>query len=329
MSIHHLDAFRYWFGDPDSIFCSVRNDPRTKFPHGDGICAYILEYGNGLRCAGLDDTWTGPAKEGCPSDIYIRWRIEGLNGLAIGDIGWCKDPYTTPSTIRYASKGHSGFECPIWKESWFPDAFIGTMAQLLIAVEDRTEPAIGGRDNLRTMALVEAAYQSATQGRTVPPQEIEDAHRSKVARVSKSSLTPNAEQTLRLAREEAARSRSAETSAEHVLLGMLQLFHCTASRALQASGVGLDEIRKRIADGEGVKQSAKGRPAQESIDRLLQRAAAEAQNLHHQHLSTGHLLLALLRDGNSLPGRVLRNLGLTLPDATKAVLKELDPNRSN
>jgi len=42
---------------------------------------------------------TGPAKEGCPSDIYIRWRIEGLNGLAIGDIGWCKDPYTTPSTI--------------------------------------------------------------------------------------------------------------------------------------------------------------------------------------------------------------------------------------
>src|SRR5438128_5954424 len=107
MSIHHLDTFRYWFGDPDSIFCSVRTDPRTKFPHQDGICAYILEYGAGLRCVGIDDTWTGPAKEGCPSDIYIRWRIEGLNGLAIGDIGWCKDPYTTPSTVRYATKGQT------------------------------------------------------------------------------------------------------------------------------------------------------------------------------------------------------------------------------
>jgi len=73
---------------------------------------------------GIDDTWTGPAKEGCLSDNYIKWRIEGLNGLAIGDIGWCKDPYTTPSTIRYASKGSSHFECPVWPESWFPDAFI-------------------------------------------------------------------------------------------------------------------------------------------------------------------------------------------------------------
>src|SRR5689334_1385092 len=80
MSIHHLDAFRYWFGDPERIYCSVRTDPRTQFPHTDGICTYILEYKNGLRCIGVDDTWTGPAKEDCPSDVYIKWRIEGLNG---------------------------------------------------------------------------------------------------------------------------------------------------------------------------------------------------------------------------------------------------------
>ncbi|MDB6121859.1 MAG: oxidoreductase, partial [Pedosphaera sp.] len=84
MSIHHLDTFRYWFGDPERIFCSTRPDPRTGFPHTDGICSYILEYANGMRCIGIDDTWTGPAKEGCPSDVYIKWRIEGLNGLAIG-----------------------------------------------------------------------------------------------------------------------------------------------------------------------------------------------------------------------------------------------------
>ena len=123
MSIHHLDTLRYWFGEPERIYCSVRTDPRTAFPHTDGICAYILEYRDGLRCVGLDDTWTGPAKEGCPSDIYIRWRIEGLDGLAIGDIGWCKDPFTTPSTLRYARKGDSQFHSPVWSESWFPDAF--------------------------------------------------------------------------------------------------------------------------------------------------------------------------------------------------------------
>lgn len=172
MSIHHLDCFRYWFGDPEGIFCSVRTDPRTDFPHADGICAYILNYANGLRCIGLDDTWTGPAQEGCPGDIGIQWRIEGLEGLAIGEIGWCQDPYTTPSTIRYASKGQTEFAQPKWSESWFPDAFIGTMAQLLCALESGQEPEIGGEDNLRTMALVDAAYRSVDTQQVVRLEDV-------------------------------------------------------------------------------------------------------------------------------------------------------------
>lgn len=175
MSIHHLDCFRYWFGDPEGIFCSVRTDPRTQFPHRDGICTYILQYADGLRCVGIDDTWTGPAREGCPEDIRIEWRLEGLNGLAIGRIGWCQDPYTTPSTIRYALVGQDAFVEPKWGESWFPDAFIGTMAQLLCALESGTEPEIGGRDNLKTMALVDAAYRSAEEGRLVTLQEVMEA----------------------------------------------------------------------------------------------------------------------------------------------------------
>jgi len=172
MSIHHLDCFRYWFGEPEGIFCSTRPDPRTPFPHTDGICTYILEYANGLRCVGIDDTWTGPAKEGCPGDIRIQWRIEGLNGLAIGELGWCKDPYTSGSTLRYAAKGDRAFHAPQWTGSWFPDAFAGTMGQLLIALETGQPPAISGRDNLKTMALVDAAYLSAEKKRLVKLSEI-------------------------------------------------------------------------------------------------------------------------------------------------------------
>ena len=172
MSIHHMDCFRYWFGDPQQIYCSVRSDPRTSFPHRDGICTYILEYSNELRCVAIDDTWTGPVKEGCPGDIYIKWRIEGTNGLAIGDIGWCRDPYTTPSTLRFAAKGDTEFHQPAWTESWFPDAFAGTMAELLVALETRSEASISGSDNLRTMALVDAAYRSAVEKRAVPLEEI-------------------------------------------------------------------------------------------------------------------------------------------------------------
>jgi predicted dehydrogenase len=172
MSIHHLDTFRSWFGDPDRIYCSVRPDPRTQFPHQDGIAAYILEYNSGLRCIGLDDTWTGPARENCPSDLRIEWRIEGVDGLAIGNIGWCQTPYTTPSTLRWATKGDTAFHEPAWTESWFPDAFIGTMAQLLTALERGGEPAISGRDNLQTMALVDAAYLSVEKRSAVELSEV-------------------------------------------------------------------------------------------------------------------------------------------------------------
>ncbi len=174
MSIHHLDCLRYWFGEPEGIYCSTRPDPRTSFPHTDGICTYILEYANGMRCVAIDDTWTGPAKEGCPGDIGIKWRIEGMNGLAIGDLGWCKDPYTSPSSIRYAAKGDQSFHEPKWSGSWFPDAFAGTMGQLLIALETGGEPAVSGRDNLKTMALVDAAYLSADKKRLVKLSEMLD-----------------------------------------------------------------------------------------------------------------------------------------------------------
>ncbi len=78
MSIHHLDTFRYWLGDPTRVFASVRPDPRTdrKFAHTDGICLYILEYENGRRASAWDDVWAGPGNEGSAKDNYIRWRVE-------------------------------------------------------------------------------------------------------------------------------------------------------------------------------------------------------------------------------------------------------------
>ena len=173
MSIHHLDCFRFWFGDPQRIYCSARTDPRTAFPHTDGICLYVLEYAGGLRCSAWDDVWTGPALEGAAPDIGIRWRVEGAAGLAEGTIGWPSYPERAPSTLRFTTTRHSGrWVEPRWTKAWFPDAFEGTMAQLLIALESGSEPEIGGRDNLKTMALVDAAYRSAAEHRAVAIEEV-------------------------------------------------------------------------------------------------------------------------------------------------------------
>ncbi len=175
MSIHHLDTFRFLFGDPVRVFASVRTDPRTsaKFKHKDGICLYILEYANGFRAASWDDVWAGPALEGAESDTYIRWRVEGTDGMARGTIGWPDYPNPTPSTLDFTTRHRPGYWLqPRWKEVWFPDAFAGPMAQLLVALEKKAEPEISGRDNLKTMALVDACYRSAEEHRAVKISEI-------------------------------------------------------------------------------------------------------------------------------------------------------------
>lgn len=172
MSVHHLDTFRYWFGTPDRVLASTRPDPRTRFPHSDGINLYILEYDNGCRASSWDDVWTGPAREGSEGDIYIKWRVEGTDGLARGTIGWPSYPAKTPSTLDFTTKRHAGYWfSPRWKEVWFPDAFVGTMAQLLCALEDGTEPEIGGRDNLETIALCEAVFAAAKEHRVTTVKE--------------------------------------------------------------------------------------------------------------------------------------------------------------
>ena len=176
MSIHHLDCFRYWLGDPVRVMASTRPDPRTKFPHQDGINLYILEFDSGCRASSWDDVWTGPVREGSQGDVGIRWRVEGTEGLARGSIGWPSYPSHTPSTLDFTTKlrGDYWFQ-PRWMDAWFPEAFQGTMGELLLALAHGTTPSISGRDNLHTLALVEAVYRSAREHRMIDPASLFEA----------------------------------------------------------------------------------------------------------------------------------------------------------
>jgi predicted dehydrogenase len=172
MSIHHLDTFRYWLGEPERVMASTRRDPRTAFPHTDGINLYVLEFGSGARASAWDDVWAGPAREGAAAEIAIRWRFEGTDGLALGTIGWPAWPDRAPSTIDYSTvRDHGAWHRPRWQEAWFPDAFAGTMAGLLRALETGTETDISGRDNLKTIALCEAVLAAARDHRVVRTEE--------------------------------------------------------------------------------------------------------------------------------------------------------------
>jgi hypothetical protein len=178
MSIHHFDTFRGWFGSPRRVFASVRSDPRTaaKFAHDDGICLSVLEYDSGLRCSSLEDVWAGPAREGAESDCFVRFRVEGTRGMALGTVGWPRYPERAPSTLDWTTSlvehGAGIWHRPRWEEAWFPDAFIGPMAELLRDLEGSAPAIATGAENLGTMALVDAAYVSAREHRAVEIAEI-------------------------------------------------------------------------------------------------------------------------------------------------------------
>jgi predicted dehydrogenase len=175
MSIHHLDVLRFLFGDPREIYTATRPDPRTAFPHTDGITVSTLRWPRGLIAVSMEDVWSGPREEGFESDIYIKWRVEGTDGLAQGTIGWPDYPNGSPSTLRYASRtATSGrWVQPAWDTMWFPHAFKGVMAQLQDALKEGREPLLSGEDNVRTMALVEAGYRSIRENRPVGLDEFD------------------------------------------------------------------------------------------------------------------------------------------------------------
>jgi predicted dehydrogenase len=171
MSVHHLDVLRFLFGDPEEIYTATRSDPRTQFAHKDGITVSTIKFPDNVLAVSMEDVWAGPREAGFDSDFYIKWRVEGTDGVAQGTIGW---PDGSASTLTYASKATTGGQwvTPTWETMWFPHAFVGVMEQLQYAVKTGETPALNVADNVKTMALVEAGYRSMDEGRAVKLAEI-------------------------------------------------------------------------------------------------------------------------------------------------------------
>jgi len=171
MSVHHLDVLRFLFGDPEEITTLTRSDPRTAFNHFDGIVVSTVKFPSGVLAVSLEDVWSGPRQDGYKDDQHIAWRVEGTQGVARGTIGW---PTGVASRLKYASARTTKGEWvePKWETMWFPHAFIGVMEQLQHALKAGEAPALSIADNVKTMALVEAAYTSIGEKRTVKISEV-------------------------------------------------------------------------------------------------------------------------------------------------------------
>ncbi len=146
-----------------------------------------------------------------------------------------------------------------------------------------------------------------------------------------SNFTPRAQQVLALARKEADRFNHNFVGTEHLLLGLIKLGQGVAVNVLQKMGLDLETVRLEVEKqvGTGPDQKQVGNiPYTPRVKKVLSLASKEAKALAHTYVGTEHILLGLLREGEGVAARVLKNLDVDIEQTRGEILKELDPNFS-
>jgi ATP-dependent Clp protease ATP-binding subunit ClpC len=139
-------------------------------------------------------------------------------------------------------------------------------------------------------------------------------------------FTPRVRRVLYFAREEAARLHHDYLGTEHLLLGIVREGEGVAATVLRELAIDLDTVREMVESY--VARGSYGASMKETqwtprAKTVLELAREEARILHHQYIGTEHLLLALVREGEGVAAKVLRDLDVDLRTARDQVMKVL------
>jgi predicted dehydrogenase len=165
-SVHYVDLIRSFLGDPAGVYAkSTRHPLAPKL--ASTRSTIILDYGDMLR-ANIE-TNHGHAYGPRHQESFIKW--EGTRGAVKTRLGVLLD-YPRGLPDEFESVEFEDGKPPEWKKqelagSWFPEAFMRSMASLMAYLDGATDKLPASvEDAYRTMAVVEAAYESNDGGGT-------------------------------------------------------------------------------------------------------------------------------------------------------------------
>jgi predicted dehydrogenase len=170
-SIHYIDSMRYLFGDPSWITSRHSRYPLQGNLAGETKTVTIMDYDtpSHLQVLIADNHYN------LSDDYFAIFRFIGTAGFINGTLGLMYNyPTGRPDTIEWSSRQYYAdkrFEAKL-EGMWIPDAFIGPTASLMRAIQEDGLPETDGEDNLNTLRVVEAAYLSAHENRSVRLDEI-------------------------------------------------------------------------------------------------------------------------------------------------------------
>jgi flavin reductase (DIM6/NTAB) family NADH-FMN oxidoreductase RutF len=145
-------------------------------------------------------------------------------------------------------------------------------------------------------------------------------------------FSDDAKLTLQMAQEEAQLSQHSYVGTEHLLLGLLRLEQGTGREVLTGLGISFAEVRNKIsmAVGSGERGLIQNVIPTSRVKRVIEIAFEQARRMGHDHVDTGHILLALVLEGHGLAAQVLTDLGASRANVIDALDRKLGlPVRSS
>jgi len=136
-------------------------------------------------------------------------------------------------------------------------------------------------------------------------------------------FTSRARHVVVLAQEEARRLQHNYIGTEHILLGLLGEPDGVAFRVLQDFGMSLEGTREEVKAMVGAGPGTVGGghiPFTPRAKKTLELALREALQLHHNYIGTEHILLGVIREGDGVGARVLKQHSADLTPVRLAVI---------
>lgn len=163
-SIHYLDMIRALAGDPKAVFARSYGYPSSGL--SDTRTSAILDYGPTLRVTLSINHHHDFGRQFQDA----AFRVEGTKGAAMAKLGLLLDYPTGEPDELWIAPSAGPWEQVALTGRWFPDAFVGPMANLQrFAAGEDDRLCTHVEDAWTTMALVEACYQSNSQPSTPLP----------------------------------------------------------------------------------------------------------------------------------------------------------------
>lgn len=167
MAIHTFDAIRFVSGaDPVAVYCKEWNPAGSWYDH-DASAVAIFEMSNGL-IATYRGSW---CSEGMHTSWESDWRLVGMKGSARWDGGdGFKSEVLKPGEQTGFMRAFDDAQLPTLDTAGFDSGHDSCIRHFIDCVRTGKTPETSAEDNIKSLAMVFGAIESAETGRRVEIQ---------------------------------------------------------------------------------------------------------------------------------------------------------------